>query len=420
MIKVVELFSGYGSQSLALENIGLEHEVVAISDIDKYALQAYSQLHKGRCPNLGDITKITELEYCDLLTYSFPCTSVSGAGKQEGLEEGSGTASSLLWECRRLIQSSKPKYLLMENVKALTSKKFKPYFDKWLEELEGMGYKNHWKIINAKEYLPQNRERVFCVSIREDVENDFNFDNVKNTNQMNLRLKDLLEENVDEKYYISQERVEELISKTKDGLLGKLPSFENTEPKITSALSSREHRSGGWNEIAGTLCARDYKDPKVVAVCEQRSDEGLRFFKDDCVGTLRTIDSCGDKRVLESKESFGRLGNQAVNAFNSSESKDGDIVLPFHNKIDSSGICPTITTRPEGLKTAILPIQNYRIRKLTPKECLRLMGLRDEQIDKLQGISNSQLYKMAGNSIVIPVLEAIFKELFKNEINVDK
>ena len=416
MIKVVEIFSGYGSQSLALENLGIEHEVVAISDIDKYALQAYSQLHNGNCPNLGDITKITELEHCDLLTYSFPCTSISGAGKQEGLEEGSGTASSLLWECRRLIQSSKPKYLLMENVKALTSKKFKPYFDKWLDELEGMGYKNHWKIINAKEYLPQTRQRVFCVSIRNDIENDFNFDNVKNTNEMNLKLKDLLEENVDEKYYISQERVEELISKTKDGLLGKLPSFENAEPKITSALSSREHRSADGNEIAGTLCARDYKGPKVVAVCEQRSDEGLRFFKDDCVGTLRTIDSCGDKRVLESKESFGRLGTQAVDAFNSSESKDGDVVLPFHNRIDSSGICPTITTRPEGLKTAILPIQNYRIRKLTPKECLRLMGLRDEQIDKMNGISNSQLYKMAGNSIVIPVLEAIFKELFKDKL----
>ena len=284
MLKIIELFSGYGSQSLALENIGLEHEVVAISDIDKYALQAYSQLHEGNCPNLGDITKIMELEQCDLLTYSFPCTSISGAGKQEGLEEGSGTASSLLWECRRLIQSSKPKYLLMENVKALTSKKkFKPYFDKWLDELEGMGYKNHWKIINAKDYIPQNRERIFCVSIRNDIENDFNFDNVKNTNQMNLRLKDLLEDNVDEKYYISKKRVEELISKTKDGLLGKLPSFENTEPKITSALSSREHRRGGWNEVAGTLCVRDYKDLEVVAVCEQRSDEGL-----DCVGDRKS------------------------------------------------------------------------------------------------------------------------------------
>ena len=119
---------------------------------------------------------------------------------------------------------------------------------------------------------------------------------------------------------------------------------------------------------------------------------------------------------MESKESFGRLGTQAVNAFNSSKSKDGDVVLPFHNRIDLSGICPTITTRPEGLKTAILPIQNYRIRKLTPKECLRLMGLRDEQIDKMNGISNSQLYKMAGNSIVIPVLEAIFKELFKDKL----
>lgn len=216
----------------------------------------------------------------------------------------------------------------MENVKALTSKKFKPYFDKWLNELEGMGYKNHWKIVNAKEYIPQNRERVFCVSIREDIENDFNFDNVKNTNQMKLKLKDLLEDVVDEKYYISQERVEELISKTKDGLLGKLPSFENTEPKISSALSSREHRSGGWNEIAGTLCARDYKDPKVVAVCEQRCDEGLRFFKDDCVGTLRTIDSCWDKRVISAIR--GRYNEQ------------GDIEQKL--EINSENVSNTLTT----------------------------------------------------------------------------
>ena len=418
MIKAIELFAGYGSQSLALENLGIPHEVVAISEIDKYALQAYSQLHEGKCPNLGDVTKIKELEHCDLLTYSFPCTSVSGAGKQEGLEEGSGTASSLLWECRRLIQSSKPKYLLMENVKALTSKKFKPYFDKWLDELEGMGYKNHWKIINAKEYLPQNRERVFCVSIRNDIENNFNFDNVKNTNQMNLRLKDLLEENVDEKYYISKDRVEELISKTKDGLLGKLPSFENAEPKITSALSSREHRSGGWNEIAGTLCARDYKDPKVVAVCEQRSDEGLRFFKDDCVGTLRTIDSCGDKRVIESKDELIYIGGVG----NPNRLDDGKELSRNYKEgyrvYDAKGLACTQKSNGGGLGGCTgLYIENnlnYGIRKLTPKECLRLMGLRDDQIDKMKGISNSQLYKMAGNSIVIPVLEAIFKELFKN------
>lgn len=398
MVKIIELFAGYGSQSLALENLGIPHEVVAISEIDKYALQAYSQLHEGKCPNLGDITKIDKLPYCDLLTYSFPCTSISGAGKQEGLEEGSGTASSLLWECRRLIQSSRPKYLLMENVKALTSKKFKPYFDKWLEELEGMGYRNHWKVINAKEYLPQNRERVFCVSIRNDIENDFNFDNVKNNNQMTLRLKALLEENVDEKFYISQERVEELISKTKDGLLGKLPSFENNEPKITSALSSREHRSGGWNEIAGTLCARDYKDPKVVAVCKQRSDEGLRFFKDDCIGTLRTIDTCGDKRVIENN-------SVKILAMRGRYNDKGVVEQQLEPRKDDC--TNTLTT----VQKDNLLLNEYRIRKLTPKECLRLMGLKDEQIDKLQGISNSQLYKLAGNSICVPVLEAIFKEL---------
>lgn len=166
-LRVFEAFAGYGSQSIALRNIGIDYEVVAISEIDKYAIKAYESIH-GKVNNLGDISKINveDIPDHDLFTYSFPCQDISVAGKQASLEENSGTRSSLLWECKKIIEGKKPKYLLMENVKNLVSKKHKPYFDKWLEWLEEQGYSNTWKVLNAKDYgIPQNRERVFVVSI---------------------------------------------------------------------------------------------------------------------------------------------------------------------------------------------------------------------------------------------------------------
>lgn len=428
MIKLFELFAGYGSQSLALKRLGIEFENVGYCEIDKYAIQAHKALHGEDIPNFGDITKVDSesLPDMDLLTYSFPCQDISVAGKGMGLSKDSGTRSSLLWECHKIIAAKRPKYLMMENVKNLVGKKNLPDFQTWINELRELGYNNYYKVINAKDCgVPQNRERVFCVSIRRDAdEGTFRFNEPFDNG---IRLKDLLEDEVDGKFYIADEKFEKLISQLKNGIKGTLP---NKEYQTSSALSSREHRGQGWREIAGTLCTRDYKDPKVVAVpcltpdrvskrqngrrfkedgepmftltgqdrhgvfvneckrlgnvygeqfgtgyagnvwdkegisptimtmqgggrqphiiCEQRSDEGLRFFKNNICGTLRTIDACGDKRVLE-------VSN------------------------------------------------NYRIRKLTPKECFRLMGLTDGEIKKIQdaGISNSQQYKMAGNSIVV-------------------
>ena len=167
-MKIIELFAGIGSQHQALKNLHIEHEVVAISEIDKYAVQSYTALH-GQPNNLGDITKIKELPKADLWTYSFPCQDISVAGKQAGIKEG--TRSGLLYEVERLLLKAKenntlPKYLLLENVKNLVGKQFKPQFDKWLEFLSGLGYMNYWQVLNAKHYgIPQNRERVFAVSI---------------------------------------------------------------------------------------------------------------------------------------------------------------------------------------------------------------------------------------------------------------
>lgn len=169
-IKVTELFSGIGSQVAALKRLGVDYECVGISEIDKYAIKSYEGIN-GPTHNYGDISKIDRLDYTDLLIYSSPCVDFSLAGKQAGLidTDGKQTRSGLLLEVGRLLMKMSdekilPKYLLMENVKNLVGKKFKPAFDIWLKALEAIGYNNYWKVLNAKDYgVPQNRERVFVV-----------------------------------------------------------------------------------------------------------------------------------------------------------------------------------------------------------------------------------------------------------------
>lgn len=207
-IRVFEAFAGYGSQSMALRRLGIDFEVVGISEIDKYAIQAYMAVH-GDTPNYGDISNIEweSVPDFDFLTYSFPCTDISTAGQQKGLAEGSGTRSSLLWKCRKAIEAKRPKYLLMENVKNLVSKKFTPYMKEWLRFLEGQGYSNYTKVLNAKDFgVPQNRERVFMVSILGDA--SFHFPKPLT---LEKRLKDVLERDVDESFYLSKKMTDYLV-----------------------------------------------------------------------------------------------------------------------------------------------------------------------------------------------------------------
>ena len=212
-LRVFEAFAGYGSQSMALRNIGVEHEVVGISEIDKYAIMAYNATHEPTT-NYGDISKINwgGVPNFDFFTYSFPCTDISNAGAQAGFEEGSGTRSSLLWECRKAIIEKHPKYLMMENVKAITSKKFLPGLLRWQEFLSEQGYTNFVKVLNAKDYgVPQNRERCFIVSILGDAWYDF-----PEPRPLELKLKDILEDKVDEKYYLDQDMVNTFIEGLSD------------------------------------------------------------------------------------------------------------------------------------------------------------------------------------------------------------
>lgn len=219
-IKVATLFSGYDSQCMALDRIKENHsdfdyELMKWCEIDKYAIAAHNLVYPQWADrNLGDITKVDwkkaheEIGDIDLLTYSSPCQDFSNAGLQRGGTKGSGTRSSLLWECEKAIMELKPKYLMLENVKALVSKKFMPTFQGWITTLKEYGYLSFWKVLNAKDYggVPQNRERVFLISIREDVlQSPYQFPQpMKLVNY----LRDVLEENVDDKYYLSEKSIE--------------------------------------------------------------------------------------------------------------------------------------------------------------------------------------------------------------------
>lgn len=209
MIKVFTAFSGYDSQCLALNRLGIDYELVGWSEIDKYAIKAHDALFPQWAErNYGDISKVewAQVPDFDLFTYSFPCTDVSSAGRQKGLEKGSGTRSSLLWECERAIIAKKPKYLLMENVAALASQKFIKTFQQWMSLLDSYGYRNYAQVLNAKDYgVPQNRERIFLVSVREDcLPEQYYFPKPQKLTRV---MKDVLEQDVDEKYYLKDEMI---------------------------------------------------------------------------------------------------------------------------------------------------------------------------------------------------------------------
>ena len=600
-LRLIELFAGIGSQTQALTNIGIAHRVVAISEIDKYAIQSYEAMH-GKANNLGDIRKIGELPDADLWTYSFPCQDISVAGKGAGIKEG--TRSGLLFEVERLLRVASekgtlPKYLLLENVKNLVSKKFKADFDKWLDFLAELGYTNYWKVLNAKDYgIPQNRERVFCVSIRGEHER-FVFPKPK---ELTIRLRDMIDEAVDERFYLKESTIRSI---------------------LRSTFNSRRDSIRPGDGLANTLLARDWRGPQCVQVgevvggkwdkmhdiskrvyepngiaptvhCQQGGNTELKIAEDFVLGGLQkhqtprtdgispTLTEAMGKGggqtpiIIDTAEPKERFYKQAFETLKENECEVGDTIDAFNKKVNKSGVCPTLTTRPEGFKTAILPVvgamrgrnpedpsdrtagvpteqrleinekglcnalttvqkdnlvieedkqdyvsrrynefieekgyvpemfvaynkteikdvaptltgqcsspsgssavlkletpvkvnvatkqgyeeakpgdyvnitypgsktkrgrvgngvahtltcgdgnavitENVRIRKLTPRECLRLMGWKDEQIDKIVAakISGTQQYRQAGNGIVVQVLESIFKALFLGEI----
>lgn len=224
-LRVCTLCSGYDSQCYALDRIGIPYELIAWSEVDKYAIQAHNAVYPQWADrNVGDMTVVdwSKVRDFDFLTYSTPCQSVSNAGLQHGITEGSGTRSSIIWSTRNAIIEKKPKYLMMENVKALVSKKFIGEFRKWCMELESYGYTNYCKVLNSKDYgVPQNRERIFVVSILGE-HPIFHF---PEPIPLEKRLKDVLEPEVDDKYVLSDKAIE-----------GFMKHNENHEAKGTGFL----------------------------------------------------------------------------------------------------------------------------------------------------------------------------------------
>ena len=376
-LRVLENFAGIGTQRMALENLGIDHEVVGITEIDKFAIKSYEAVH-GEVNNLGDISKVdpNDVPDHDLFTYSFPCQDISVAGKGRGFEKCSGTRSGLLWECEKVIEAKKPKYLLMENVKNLVSKKFMPGFQEWLLALEEMGYTNYWKVLNSKDFgIPQNRERVFCVSILGEHE-PYEFPE-KET--LELRLKDILEDEVDEKFYLSEEKTNKLIINSKGLSVGYIPATNGTQHQSNTVYHT--------DSVSPSMTASDYKNPIKVTVENEDTE-----LKDERSMLIKNNTKQG---YVEAND-----GDGVDLAFPSSNTRRGRVQKGKSQTLDTSDS--------KGV------VENLRIRKLTPKECWRLMGISDEDFEKAQEVnSNTQLYKQAGNAIVVDVLEAIFTNMFK-------
>lgn len=382
-VNVFSLFSGIGAFEKALERKGIGYNLVNYCEFDKYASKSYSLIHKvPETLNLGDIAKvkIDELEpySADLITYGFPCQDISNAGKQRGFEhDGQLTRSGLFFYAAAIIGRIQPKVAICENVKALVGKKFTKEFETVLSTLEDIGYKNYWQVLNAKDYgIPQNRERVFIVSIRNDIDKKYTF---PMPIKLELRLKDILEKEVDEKYYLKG---------LKDFFIKN--SFDNEAKGNGFRFSPHVKQNSNCAKTITTNAGNGMDDNFILDGID--SDE--EFFKFDSTNKLLVKEATkkgyaeaheGDSINLEqpnSKTRRGRVGKQ---------------------------VAQTLNTAPR--QAVVEP--SLRIRKLTPKECFRLTGFDDEDIDVLieNGISNTQLYKQAGNSIVVNVLEAIFDNL---------
>ena len=396
MITINELFSGIGAQVAALKRLGVEYETVGISEIDRFAIQSYEAIN-GKTRNYGDISKVEALDYADLWTYSFPCTDISLAGKQEGLTDKTGkqTRSGLLFEVERLLKKSvedgnQPKYLLLENVKNLVGKKFKPEFDKWLKTLDSLGYNNYWKVLNAKDYgVPQNRERVFVVSIRKDVDtHGYTFPKPL---KLERRLKDVLETNVDEKFYLKQDLAKSFVERL-------------SERDVSNTI-----RCGG----AGSVDKKHTLD-LVVASTQKNAYKGstdgsypLTAAMGMGGGQIPMIVNGGNKNFSQHTQ------NSVAEPF---VLEKGIGHNPVSKKFEFDGFhenkpCPTLLAT--DYKCPKCYSDGVRIRKLTPKECWRLMDFTDEEFEAAEkaGVSKTQLYKQAGNSIVVSVLSGIFNNL---------
>ena len=435
MLRYLSLFSGIGAFEKALTNLGVKYELVNYCEIDKYASKSYSAIHGiPESKNLWDITKVNVFNLpkdIDLLTYGFPCQDISLAGKQKGMfnEDGSLTRSGLFFKALDVIEYVKPKIAIAENVKALTSKKFTEEFKIVLDSLEKAGYHNYWKVLNAKDYgIPQNRERVFIVSIRKDI--DHNMFEFPKPYSLEKRLKDFLQPHVDEKYFLSDEIQSRFILNdetfTKNVIGTTKPDFRT--------IGQRDNVYN-VNGVMGSLVATDYKQPKQILIREKtkkgyteaqdgdgvyinRPEQKRGVVQKGMIQTLKTSPDVGVvvKDKLGNEIPLHKDTKQLRETIQNCELEQGKALnLDLYNRA-SYEESQTITASHHNSQRLF---DGLRIRKLTPKECYRLMGFSDEDFEKSESVptSNTQLYKQAGNSIVVDVLEEIFRMMLDDEGN---
>jgi len=537
-IEMCETFSGIGCQRMGLNLLSVKHDIVGISEIDKYAIQSYMAMH-GDTPNYGDITKMTYIPQCDIFTYSFPCTDLSKVGKQKGLSIG--TRSGLLWEITRLLQATekKPLVLVMENVVDLIQKKFKRGFEELFMILESMDYKNFVKVLNSKDFgVAQNRARVFMVSILRTKNNPDPQYEFPIPFQLKTRLKDYLEPLVDEKYYVSESKISHMkktqfrtgnydsIVSSGDDICPTLCARDYKDPKcvlesknneikpgiIVVGQTSNDSSQGGkiYNSegIAPTLCAGNHgyamgyiEDPSIIVVAQlagKHEESGRVYSKEGLSPTINTMgggnrqpkiaepicinpkidgkqpsiqDRIYDADGISTAITTGFMPSILIpeatkKGFAEAHDGDGVYINRPHQKrgvvqkgmiqtlktscddvgvvvysdttqkhidkniIESNEVVGTLTTScgHVGTDGCYVVKEKLRIRKLTPRECWRLMGISrplgiykngyqlfdDTYFEKASQVcSNSQLYKQAGNGIVVDVFAEVLRGLIE-------
>ena len=370
-IRLFEAFSGIGTQAMALKRLGYQVDHIGISEIDKHALKSYYAIH-GEVKNYGGIGSFERMpKDIDICSWSFPCQDISLAGKQRGMVDGSRSNYGYVFldTIENTPYEERPKVLLMENVKALLSQTFSEDWKEINLRLERLGYKNYAESLIATDFgVPQTRDRVFIVSIKGEYSYTF-----PKPFKLQKKLKDYLEDEVDEKYFLSDKQIKRI-----------------TESTFTQA-AKRIHKSDG----DGVYIDRPHQKRGVV--------------QKDKIQTIKT--SANDIGVVVEYKLFDYMSSEK-----------------FRSELGNE-IAPTIKTR-NHLAVAVKDTENYlesnvlgsidnplRIRKLTPLEAWRLMGIDDEDFYKAKasGVSDSQLYKQAGNAIVVDVLYYIFKQFIKGE-----
>ena len=448
-LKVATAFSGYDSQKMALQRLhnafpDFCFELVAWSEIDENAIAAHNAIFpEDKSKNLGDISKIdwAKAPDFDLFTYSFPCQDISAAGKQSGFEEGTGTRSSLLWECKKTIEAKKPRYLMMENVKALASAKFLPFLRQWQRWLHGQGYENFTQVLNASDYeVPQNRERVFMISILRTDNNPYPSYYFPKKLKLEKRIKHILEQNVDESYYLSQKALEYFCragQRVDDNFLK-----QAAEPKIAASRGRGEfnrqqleiNESGTSNTLTSVSKDNLLIEPKVNIVGQYDSSQNSRIIDTEGISYCVTNGhKDGMPKIIEPnvlRQERTEQGKQIRKL------AKGDKGIKFNggNKEfcpRTDGLSNTLSTSTKDNMLAVPELRciegcmvdkygnRYRVRKLTPKECFRLMDVSDGDIKKMEssGVAKTNLYKLAGNSIVVACMFHIFRKLFVEKGN---